>query len=364
VTRFLSTAGLALGAAILAAAGLAPAPVAAQTPRGVFVGVDDVVDPIVLPASEVEYVVEVVNFAQTPVSEIAIDTETPEGTVFGEASTSAGTIEAPARGERGAMRVLVGTLVPGASAQVRFELGLEAGAGPRLDFAASVTSDAGDPISVEETTFVVDAGDPVLRWAPASLRSTPGDTDPTPRMVRVERPVAPLFLPDPFPIFPTPAGLEYRVYRAATPEGTLLEENLVETLPGTQQNTGRLDVPGFYAVRAVLGGVRSAASMAVSIGLGEPTIATLSVKKGALKADGENFDRSVVVTVDGVGFARPASVTRGGTRVTQSGKLENGRSLKRYLAEHPAVLFCFRNANGSVSCAPYGLFDAAARADR
>ena len=59
------------------------------------------------------------------------------------------------------------------------------------------------------------------------------------------------------------------------------------------------------------------------------------------------------VTVDGLGFTQPAAVKREGTRVTQSGKLENGQSLKKYLKQHFTTLISFRNANGAVTSVRY-----------
>jgi uncharacterized repeat protein (TIGR01451 family) len=338
----------AVALALAAAVGIAPQPVAAQLPARLVTVVDDVVDPVVRPAYEVEYAVQVVNPSTAPISGIAITAETPEGTYFGEASTTAGTIEAPPQGQRGRMVVAVGTLEPGASARVRFELGLEAGAGSQLFFSATVTNSASAPEEIAETTFLVDRGDPILRWGGIF----PFGPNPTvaPTMLRVERPVEPMFRHVLFPLSGALAGAEYRIYRSATPEVVLIEANLVATLPSTQLNTGTLTEPGFYVVTAVRDGVESEPSNVVSFGMGEPAVERVTIKGGVLKAQGSGFDETVEVTVDGLTFSQPARVKRGATRVTQTGRLSNGETVSKYLKVRPSALVCFRNANGSVAC--------------
>jgi hypothetical protein len=238
-----------------------------------------------------------------------------------------------------------------AAFQFRFELGLEPGAPRRLAFNAVAKNLEGDTIEITETTFLVDRGDPVLEWEPFTFAPAP---PAAPRLVRVERPVEPLFRQNLFPLVPASPSLEYRVYRADVPEVEPTEANLFVELPGSQQNTGALP-PGFYAVAAVFGGVETPPSGVVSVGEGEPVVEKVTFKDGVLKARGSNFDATVAVTVDGLRFVAPASVKRGGTRVSQSGRLENGQSLAKYLKQHRnTALVAFRNANGSATAVVYG----------
>jgi hypothetical protein len=326
----------------------------AQAPLGLSAQVDDPVDPIVLPATEAEFVVEVVNFSAAPVAEVTVSADTPTGTTFDEASTTLGTIESPPQGEAGTMIVNIGTLEPGARAQIRFELGLEAGAGSRLDFEAAVTSAVGAIATLHEPTFVVEPGSAVLRWSPLSLRSGPPSASTPPDTLRVERPTAPLFHQNDFPIDPVLPGVEYRVYRSDGPSVSPSPDALVLSLPGTQQNTGALPGPGFYGVAIVVDGVESGISNVVSWQKGEPTVDRVTIKKNVLTARGAGFDATTTVTIDGLSFARSATVTRGGTKLVQTGRLSNGQSLKRYLNQHFVAFVCFTNANGSASCLPYG----------
>jgi len=342
-------------AAVILAAAFAPAGSRAQAPVGLIAAVDDVVDPIVLPASEVEYVVEVVNFSSSSVDDVVVRAETPAETFFGEASTTVGTIEAPAQGQPGTMTVRAGTLASGARVDIRFELGLEAAAGDRLDFTAIVTSANGAVATLHEPTFVIAAGSPVLRWSPLSLRSGVPNASTPLGTLRVEHPAAPIFHQNDFPIAPVPPNVEYRVYRSAVPTVTPGDAQLVLTVPATQNSSGALVEPGFYAVTVVVDGVEGPPSNVVSSGMGEPTIERVTIADNTLKARGAGFDDGVVVRVDGLRFVRPASVRRAGTRVVQTGKLENGVSVTKYLREHPGVLVCFENANGSIACAPFGL---------
>jgi uncharacterized repeat protein (TIGR01451 family) len=325
--------------------------VSAQLPPLVSVAVDDVLDPVLLPAFEVEYVIEVINFSQQPITNVTISGETPGGTFFGEASTSVGTIEAPPQGEPGQIVVSVGTLNPGMSVRMRFELGLEAPAGSQLVFRATVTSDEAPTREVVEPTFVVNRGEPILRWEAPPLR--PSTENPGPRVLRVDRPAEPLIPPQSFPVEPVDSRIEYRLYRADGPGVALAEENLVATFLPTQRNTGALAEPGFYVVTAVRDGVESEPTNPVSFGRGEPVVDSIRVVDGVLKARGSNFDGGVEVTIDGLTFNRPAAVKRGGTRVNQSGRLSNGQTLKRYLRESPAAAVCFRNENGSIACGLY-----------
>jgi hypothetical protein len=325
---------------------------AAQAPPGVIVAVDDVLDPVLIPASEVEYLVEVTNLSQEPVTGLTVIAETPAGTFFGEASTNLGSIEAPPQGETGRITVSVETLDPGAAVEILFELGLDAPAGSQLLFSAVVASGSGTTVEVVEPTFVIDRGEPVLRWEPPVVG--PSTERGGPRMLRVERPVEPLARPGFFPLGPLVPGLEYRLYRSDDPNVEIAPGNLVAAFPPTQLNTGAIATPGFYAVTAVYNGVESEPSNSVSFGKGEPLVEAVTVKNGALKAKGGNFDRAVEVTVDGMSFDEPPLVRRDGTRVSQAGRLSNGRTLKRYLRQQfGTVLVCFRNANGAVACVRY-----------
>lgn len=346
MAKILRLAGFALAVLLVGVSG-GSRPADAQVLRGLIVAVDDVVDPVLMPASEVEYAVEVLNPTAAPISNVVITADTPAGTYFGEASTTVGTISAPPQGSPGKMAVEVGTLAPGASARVRFELGLEASAGTRLDFSATVTSGEGETFDLSEPTFVENRGAAILEWEAATpvVRA--------PRMVRVERPQEPFFRQNLFPLDSAAPGTEYRVYRSDIPDVEPTEANLVATLPGTQLNTGALTEPGFYVVTSVLGGVESAPSNVTSFGVGEPVVEKLTIKNGVIKAQGSNFDATVEVTVDGLRFAQPAVVKREGTRVSQSGKLENGLSLKRYLKQHFTSLVEFRNTNGAVTSVRY-----------
>ena len=92
-----------LAACLALAASLAPA--SAQVRSNLLVAVDDVVDPVILPAYEVEYAVQVSNLSATPMTGVTVTADTPEGTYFGEASTNVGALEAPAQGRPGKMVV-------------------------------------------------------------------------------------------------------------------------------------------------------------------------------------------------------------------------------------------------------------------
>jgi hypothetical protein len=355
MTRIDITRPLARAASFLFAFGLgiagfvsAPAEVRAQGPRGVIAGVDDVVDPIILPAFEVEYVVEINNFSSEPMDGIVIRAETPAGTYFGEANATLGAIEAPAQGARGPMVLRVPTLGPGGAVSIRYELGLTAPAGSRIDFTAEVAAESGQQFELVETTFVINSGEPVLKWEPEAK----GPAASAPQILRVERPTERFIRPNVI-VEPFIEGLEYRIYRSADATANPETAELVATLPGSQRNTGALTGPGFYFVTAVLNGVESDASNVVSLGLGEPVVDQVKIKTGVLKAKGSNFDQSVVVTVDGLTFKKPAAVNAIGTKVTQTGKLSNGQSLNRYVGNKSDVAVCFRNANGSVSCFRY-----------
>jgi hypothetical protein len=329
-----------------------PARVAAQASSGLIVAVDDVRDPVLVPAFEVEYLVEVTNLSQEPVTGLTISAETPAGTYFGEASTNLGSIEAPEQGETGRITVSVKTLSPGAAVEVLFELGLEAPAGSQLLFSALVTSGSGTTVEVAEPTFVINRGEPVLRWEPPLVG--PSTERGGPRMLRVERPVEPLVRPIFFPLESFIPGLEYRVYRSDDQSVEIVPENFVAAFLSTQLNTAAIIAPGFYVVTAVYNGVESEPSNSVSFGKGEPVVETVTVKKGVLKARGATFDQAVEVTVDGLSFDEPALVKRDGTRVSQSGRLANGQTLNRHLKQQfGTVLVCFRNANGAVACVRY-----------
>jgi hypothetical protein len=336
-----------LALALAAAVGIAPRPAAAQLPIRLIAVADDVVDPVIRPAFEVEYAVEVLNPSTSPIDDVTITAETPAGTYFGEATASVGTIAAPPQGQPGTMVVTVGTLQPGGAARVRFELGLEEGSGSQFFFSATVTSGDTEPRVLDETTFLVERGDPILRWS--GIFPFGPDPTNTPKALRVERPVEPTFRQTLFPLMGGLDGTEYRIYRSATPEVEIVEANLVATLPGTQLNSGKLAEPGFYVVTAVFGGVESAPSNPVSLGMGEPTIESVRIKGSVIKALGSGFDAGVEVTVDGLTFTAPAKVKRGGTRVTQAGRLSNGQSLAKYLKVRPQVLVAFRNENGSIA---------------
>ncbi len=350
MAKILRVAGLALAVLTIGVSG-GSRPADAQVLRGLIVAVDDVVDPVLMPASEVEYAVEVLNPTAAPIANVLITADTPAGTYFGEASTTVGTISAPAQGSPGKMAVEVGTLAPGASARVRFELGLTASAGTRLDFSATVTSGEGETFDLSEPTFVENRGAAVLVWE-ARTRDASGSS--LPRMLRVERPESPFNIrQNLFPLDPVPPGVEYRVYRSVVADVEPTEANLFATLPGTQMSTAALAEPGFYVVTAVVDGVESAPSNVTSFGVGEPVVEKLTIKNGVIKAQGSNFDATVEVTVDGLRFAQPAVVKREGTRVAQSGKLENGLSLKKYLKQHFTSLVEFRNANGAVTSVRY-----------
>jgi len=97
-----------LAACLALAASLAPA--SAQVRSNLLVAVDDVVDPVILPAYEVEYAVQVSNLSATPMTGVTVTADTPEGTYFGEASTNVGALEAPAQGRPGKMVVSAETL--------------------------------------------------------------------------------------------------------------------------------------------------------------------------------------------------------------------------------------------------------------
>ena len=339
--------GFVFALALAAAVGVSPHPAGAQLPLRIVSAADDVVDPVVRPAYEVEYVVEVANPSTTPLEGVTITAETPDGTYFGEANATIGTITAPPQGEAGTMVVAVGTLQPGATARVRFELGLEGGSGSQLFFSAVVANAETAPQVHEETTFVVDRGDPILRWD--GIFPFGPDATTSPKSLRVDRPVEPFFGHQLFPIAVAISGTEYRIYRSATPEVETVEANLVATLPGTQLNSGKLAEPGFYVLTAVRNGVESDASNPVSFGMGEPTVEAVTIKAGVIKAQGSNFDAGLEVTVDGLTFTAPARVKKGGTRVTQAGRLSNGQSLTKYLKLRPQALVAFRNENGSIT---------------
>jgi uncharacterized repeat protein (TIGR01451 family) len=339
--------------ALVLAVGIVPRPAgAAQLPVRVVAVVDDVRDPVVRPAYEVEYAVEVINPTTEALTGVTVTAATPAGTFFGEASTSVGEIAAPPQGQKGPMVVAVGTLAPGAAARIRFELGLDPDVPARLSFAATVATDSTAPAALAETTFFADRGNPVLRWE--GIVPFGPDATHVPRELRVERaeddPVVPVL----FPLDGGLADVEYRVYRSDAADVDVVEGNLVATLPGTQHNTGPLPGPGFYTVTAVRGGVESAPAPTVSYGMSEPFVERITVKSGVLKATGSNFDAGVEVTVDGLTFTKAASVKRESTQVRQSGRLSNGQSLTRYLREHVTVLVAFRNENGGVTAVRYG----------
>ena len=116
-----------------------------------------------------------------------------------------------------------------------------------------------------------------------------------------------------------------------------------------------MEVVGADAVTAVFDGVETPPAYVVSVGQGEPVVEKVTVKDGVLKARGSNFDPTVEVTVDGLRFVQPATVKREGTRVSQSGRLENGQSLAKFLKQHRnTALVAFRNANGAATATIYG----------
>ena len=74
---------------------------------------------------------------------------------------------------------------------------------------------------------------------------------------------------------------------------------------------------------------------------------------GKLKANGSEFTDSVEVFVDGVAFARPASVSSDNGLVVQKGPLVDGRFLTDVLTPGKTVLISFRNSTGGIGAFSY-----------
>lgn len=314
-----------------------------------LVGVDDAIDPVV-PEAPLVYAVGLSNTSTAPLADVVVRTATPEGSTFRSLTTPQGTFTAPAAGETGEIEVDVGDIESGATVTVTFTFFQPSADNTEVVFRAHVTSAAGAS-DVVEPTFVAPFGSRVLRWGESEV--LPGGVFAPPSYALIERTGDSPVFSDPRPeIFFL--ELHYNLYRSETSPVDPVPENLVGSFPATQRNTGALATPGFYAVTAVVAGNETLVSNDVSLDKGEPTIESVERKGKKLVAHGTGFEPGVVVTLGGFGFRTSAKVTEDGTQVTQSGKLENGMKLKRFLLTHRDALVCFKNPNGGVSCVLFG----------
>lgn len=317
----------------------------------VIVAADDLVDPT-LEGSRITYVFEIDNFSTGLISDVVVHTATPEGTTFVSATSSSGECTTPEVGTAGPIECSLDGIPPAGTASIEIVVDNHASAGTTVLFEATVEGSNGFVRTVTQPTFVVNEGDPVLRWDVPDV--LPGGRLTPPRLLRVERAAPPPFTPGGGPLVPLAEDSVFHVYRSETADVAPSPETLFLTVPGNQLNTGAISAePGyFYAVTFEDGTSDAEPSNEVSFGKGEPTIDTIEVKGNRLTATGAGFDETVEVTIDGLAFVKRARVNREGTRVITKGMLSNGMALKRYLATHRPALGCYRNASGGVSCVP------------
>ncbi len=355
-TRFARSRAVSIAASVLVAAVSllhvsARADTRLPTANLVIVAADDLVDPT-LEDARITYVFEIDNFSTDLVSDVVVHTSTPEGTTFVSATSSSGDCTTPEVGTAGPIECSIDRIPPAGTVSIEVVVDNQAPAGTTVLFEASVEGSNGFERTVTQPTFVVNEGDPVLRWdGPGIL---PGGRLTPPRLLHVERAAPPPFTPGGGPLVPLRPDAVFRVYRSETATVRPSPETLFLTLPGNQLNSGAISAePGyFYAVTYEGASIDSEPSNEVSFGKGEPVIETVDVKGNRLTASGTGFDERVEVTIDGMPFVKRARVNREGTRVVTKGMLSNGMALKRYLATHRPALACYRSASGGVSCAP------------
>lgn len=282
----------------------------------------------------------------------------PAGTTFASVSALADECSAPPVGApHGTITCVYEELGPGDVVSLEVTVAVTARPGTSLDLLASAESATEDPDldnnEAAESVDVLVSPPVVLDWdepdddsgealpPPRDLVVLEGDDDSGARSSR--------------PATPRETVVAYNVYGSPTPGVVPGPGALLATIPASATTATLPAAPAgtFYVVTAVYGSGESGPSNEASGLVPAATVASVKIKGTKLTAAGSAFTDQVQVLVDGVPFAAPAKVKKGGTKVVQKGGLVTGESLAAYLAAHPSVIVMFRNSNGGVAAYAY-----------
>jgi uncharacterized repeat protein (TIGR01451 family) len=303
----------------------------------------DAPDPVIT-GGDLTYTVEVRDPSGASTN-LSVTMPVPGGTTFRSASTTSGTVEAPAPGQGGTVTVTIPAIASDEVVRIAVVVRVTAGPGAIVSFLASLSTG----LEAGVDTFVLALDEPYLAWNPPDLTS--GSSAPPPRNARVEfagaSPLgkAPGEAPEP------PVVIAYKVYRSTMPNVEPDDDNLLTTLPPTQTTTGSIADGGFFYVvtACYASGEESPPSNEVGYGVGEPRIRTLKLTRAKVLAKGEGFVEAVQVLVDGVGFAAPGVLKKNNSKLIQKGALTSGQTLGEVLLPGKTVLLSFKNPNGAVA---------------
>jgi hypothetical protein len=148
----------------------------------------------------------------------------------------------------------------------------------------------------------------------------------------------------------------YKVYRSANPNTPPSPATFFTSVPPTETATRAPVEPGgsFFVVTAEYDQDESDPSNEAGAGGAGANVRRLRVKPTRVVIKGTGFTDTVVVVVDGIPFAAPATVSEG-TKVLQATTLITGMSLAEYLATKRRVEFAVINSDQTITRVPYSV---------
>jgi hypothetical protein len=80
-----------------------------------------------------------------------------------------------------------------------------------------------------------------------------------------------------------------------------------------------------------------------------PIITSISVTDKKIKTKGNGFVQGATLSVNGIGFALPADIKSGGTKMIQKGTATNGSTIGQLIPPGARVRLTFTNPDGGVT---------------